>query len=183
MSIPVRLRHEAYRIVIHFNQISPQFRHLIDIKRTETSFQVKFSGPDTEECPMMLPFSCLFEKAGSRSKVRPWVITWRISISNYSMSAHSKNLSAHSQGSALCTSLCLHADKKHCDELGFMLDYDRFMVPRTINPQRGQHSSRTIHQLSPSFGRLFPAKLLRGLSGKAKLKASSNAFRWLGTHF
>ena len=139
---------ELIASIIRFGQISPQFRDLTNTKRTETGFQLKYSGPDNEERPSTIPFCNLLRE----KKPVPAQELERTVVSNTSQQylqlqyisslrdirrtyqrAFKAVLYAHR--------FCLHADESHCDkqsELGFMLDHaDRFMGTSYYQPTTG----------------------------------------------
>jgi hypothetical protein len=58
---PIYLQAGAYTITVSFTQIQPKFDTQDDLKLYGTGFEVKYKGPDTEECLEVVPFSALFQ--------------------------------------------------------------------------------------------------------------------------
>ena len=171
MSAPVHLHHGAYRIVIHFNQISPRFRHPIDIKRTETGFQLKYNGPDTDECPSTIPFSSLVleKKPVPAPELEKTVVSdtaKQYLHLQYTSSLRDIRRTYQRTFKAVLYAhrFCLRADKEHCDEQsepGFMLDHpERFAGTSYYQPTAGavfqSHHAFFDFNLFPVSDAYFP---------------------------
>jgi hypothetical protein len=172
-SAPISLHHGAYRIVIRFNQISPRFRHQIDIKRTETGFQLKYNGPDTEERPLTIPISSLvqekkrvpsqkLEKAVANKTAKQYLQLQYIS----SLRDIRRTYQRAFKGVLYAHRFRLRADKEHCDEQsepGFMLDHaERFMgtsyyQPTTGSPFQSHHAFFDFNLLPVSDAYFSPS--------------------------
>jgi hypothetical protein len=190
-SAPIRLQHGAYRINVHFNQISPQFRQLIDIKSTETGFQLKYNDLDTEERPSTIPFSSLIleKKPGRAQELGRTVVNntakQYLQLQYISSLRDIRRTYQRTFKAVLYAHrFSLHADKEHCDEqseLGFMLDHaERFMGTSYYQPTAGSgfksHHSYFDFNLLPVSDVYFPPNSLHDSRANPSMKRQAALF-------